>query len=143
MKMSKIVAVSGLTLVVALSMARVSAQSGYDLFQMALATERADVNLKNAIALYHRVVTEFPGDRSLSVNALIRMAECYQKLGDVEARTIYERIVREFPDRKEEVALARARLGGTAAVASSKGDRPVWTGPSCTRRWEKRSPRSS
>ena len=37
----------------------------------------------------------------------------------------------EYPDRKEEAALAIARLGstgGTAPVASTKGDRAVWTG---------------
>ncbi len=40
-----------------------------------------------------------------------------------------QRIVREFPDRKEEAALASARLGGAAPVANVKGDRAVWTGP--------------
>lgn len=93
----------------------------------AMETETVKGDLKGAVAQY-QAIARGP-DRAIVAKALIRMAECYAKLGDAQARTIYERIVREFPDREEEVVLARARLGGTAAVASVKGDRAVWTGP--------------
>lgn len=95
--------------------------------QAAIRTETVDGDLRGAIALYGNLAKS--SDRALAVQALVRMAGAYQKLGDTEARNIYERIVREFPDRKEEVALARARLGGPSAAASAKGDRAVWTGP--------------
>jgi hypothetical protein len=31
------------------------------------------------------------------------MAGCYQKLGDAQARAIYERVVREFGDQRDAV----------------------------------------
>ncbi len=86
-------------------------------------------DLRAAIDSYKRIVARAGSNREVAAKALVRMAESYQKLGDVEARAVYARIVREFPDRKEEVALASARLGGAAPVASVKGDRAVWTGP--------------
>lgn len=92
-------------------------------------TQQATVtgDLHAAIEDYKKIVARAGADRAIAAQALVRMADCYQKLGDAEARKIYERIVREFPDRKEEVALASASLGGTA-VPSAKGDRAVWTG---------------
>src|SRR5881227_1590927 len=104
MRMHKFVAVVSLAFVTALSIGRLSAQSGYDLFQKALAAERADGNIKNAIALYERIVKDFASDRSLAANALIRMAQCYEKLGNTEAQAIYERLIREYGDQKETAA---------------------------------------
>lgn len=97
-------------------------------------TQQATVSgdLRAAIDGYKRIVARAGSNREVAAQALLRMAESYQKLGDAEARMVYARIVREFPDRKEEAALASARLGstgGTAPAASAKGDRAVWTGP--------------
>jgi Tol biopolymer transport system component len=105
------------------------AQSGYDLFQKALATERADGNLRGAIQLYERIVKEFARDRTLVARALVRMAECHEKLGNVEARRIYQTIVREFADQSDAVTAARARLTTEPAAGAVRGDRAVWTGP--------------
>ena len=58
----------------------------------------------------------------------MRMADCYLKLGDAQARTIYERLVREFADQKEAVAIARTSLGGASAAPVAKGDRSLWRG---------------
>jgi len=96
MKMNKIATVVALALALAVGTGRMSAQSGYNLFQKALAHERADGNLDEALKLYQRVVKEFSRDRALAAKALVRMAECYQKLGDAQSRTVYERVVREF-----------------------------------------------
>jgi len=80
-------------------------------------TELVDGDLKKAIEQYGRVAAG--GNRALAAQALVRMAECYQKLGDLQARTIYQRLVREFGDQPESVAIARARLGATAAQSSA------------------------
>lgn len=103
------------------------AQEPDRLFKAAMNTELVDGNLTAAIELYKKVAEG--SNRALAAQALVRMAECYQKLGDSQARTIYARIVREFSDRKEEAALASARLGSTVAAANVKRDRAVWTGP--------------
>ena len=110
----------------------VRAQSGYDLLQKALATERADGNLRGAIQLYERIVKEFGSDRALSARALVRIGECYERLGQREAVTAYERLVREFPDQIESAAIARERLASLQAAAAPRTSAPsarlVWSG---------------
>src|SRR5262249_53298924 len=83
-------------------------------------------DLKGAIEQYKRVAQS--KDRSIAARAIVRMAECYQKLGDAEARKLYERVVREFADQKEPAALARARLSSTNSATASTSDHAVWSG---------------
>ena len=88
--------------------------------------EEVEGDLKGAIEQYKVVARS--GDRALEARALIRMAECYRKLGDAEARQVYQRILKLYADQPEAATLARARLNGEAAP-SVRGDRAVWTGP--------------
>jgi Tol biopolymer transport system component len=90
------------------------AESGYDLFQKGLAKERADADPRAAIKIYERVVRENAGNHKLAAQALIRLAECHEKLGNAESQKIYERVLREYADQKEAVALARLHLDGSA-----------------------------
>jgi Tol biopolymer transport system component len=91
--------------------------------------EIVDGDLRGAIRQYAAIADKFKADRAVAADALLRMAECYQKLGDSQARATYERLIREFGDQKDAVAIARTRLGGApTALAASKGDRVVWTG---------------
>ena len=89
--------------------------------------EEVEGDLKGAIEQYKKIVRS--GDRALEARALIRIAECYRKLGDKEARTIYEQVVRQYSDQHEAVALARRRLDGARYAPPLRGDRAVWTGP--------------
>jgi len=102
---STAVAVAALT-------AAVSSQtrSGNAVFEQALAKERVEGNLREAIRLYERVVAEFPADRALAAKALVQVGLCYEKLGREEAVRAYERLVRDFADQGEAVSQARARL---------------------------------
>jgi tetratricopeptide (TPR) repeat protein len=79
------------------------------LLQAALAKQTIQGDLRGAIALYEKAVTEAGANRVLAARALVHMAECYQKLGDTQARTIYERVVREYPEQTAAVTLARTR----------------------------------
>lgn len=104
------------------------AQSGGEVaLRAAMETETVKGDLRAAIEQYKQIAAG--RDRALAAKALLRMAECYQKLGDSEARAVYERVIREYADQSEAVTLARARLGATAPVSTTKGDRAVWTGP--------------
>ena len=93
----------------------------------ALHQEEVQGDLKGAVAAYQKVVAAPGVSRKTAAEALVRMAGCYQKLGDKEARRIYERVVKDYGDQREAVTVARARLGSDGANA--KGDRPVWIGP--------------
>ncbi len=96
----------------------------------AMETETVKGDLKGAIEEYRKVVANAGANRALAAHALLRMAECYQKLGDAESRTIYGHIVREYADQKEAVVIARAYLGNTERSAQNHGLvlRKVWDG---------------
>jgi Tol biopolymer transport system component len=84
--------------------------SGHAVFEQALAKERVDGNLQEAIRLYERVATEFTTDRALAAQALVQVGRCYEKLGRDEAVRAYERLVRDFADQEDAVEQARLRL---------------------------------
>jgi len=77
----------------------------------ALHQEEVQGDLKGAIAAYQKVVAAPGVSRKTAAEALVRMGQCYEKLGDVESRKAYERVVREYADQKEAAGLARVRLG--------------------------------
>jgi len=97
--------------------------------QAAFKAETVDGDLKGAIALYRKLAAG--GNRAVAAKALVRMGQCYEKLGDAEARAAYDRVVREFADQKEPVAAAQARLAALDSPASVPAlvARRVWTGP--------------
>jgi len=97
------------------------------LLKAAMNTELVDGNLQAAIEQYRKVAQS--GHRAVAAQALIHMAECYQKLGDAESRKIYERVLREYADQKEAAAIARARLGRNGASRETGVVvRQVWAG---------------
>lgn len=92
--------------------------------------EEAEGNYPAAIEAYKRFLSQYGKDRALAAKALVRMGQCYEKLGDAESRKIYERVMRDYADQKEAVAAARARLGGDSTTKNAGiVMRQVWTGP--------------
>jgi len=75
-------------------------------------------DLHQAIDAYKRIVDGYPSDRAVRAQALVRMADCYQKLGDAQAKSTYERVIREFADLPA-AAEARASLGRFAGARST------------------------
>jgi Tol biopolymer transport system component len=106
-----------------------TAQTSKELFQQGLVKERSEGKLEEAMQLYRRAAGTAGKDRALAAKVLMQLAACYEKLGNTESRKIYERVVREYADQTESVAIARARMGSNETAARPKGDRPVWTGP--------------
>jgi len=84
--------------------------------QKAIQTETVDGDLKSAIEQYKKIAQG--RDRAVAAKALVRMGECYEKLGDAEARKAYERVVRDFGDQKDLAETARTRL---AALGQAGG----------------------
>ena len=100
------------------------------LLEAARKTEVVDGDLNAAIRLYKDIADKYKTDHAIAANALLRMAQCYEKLGGAEARPIYERIVRDYADQKDAVVVANARLGGgdRAEQQTSVALRKIWTG---------------
>jgi Tol biopolymer transport system component len=97
----------------------------------AVETETVRGDVKAAIEQYKHVVETYgKTDRAIAAQALLRMAEAYQKLGDSQARSVYERVVRDYADQREAVTLARGHLGGSTSIPKSGVmTRQVWSGP--------------
>jgi Tol biopolymer transport system component len=106
-----------------------AAQDLARLFKAAENTELVDRDCEAAIGQYQKVAAG--SDRALAAQALLRMAGCHQKLGDGEARRIYERIVDQYRDQPQAAAQARDRLAASAS-SRPRGDRIVTSGPATT-----------
>ncbi len=103
------------------------------MFKAARNAELVDGDLKGAIEQYDAIVAKFgKTHRDVAADALVRMVECHTKLGDAEARKIYQRVIKDYSDQKEAVAVAQARLANGNPDESAKGDRVVWAGEDAT-----------
>jgi Tol biopolymer transport system component len=94
--------------------------------QAAVKIETIDGDLKAAIEAYRKVAATYGRDRSVAAKALVHVGQCYEKLGEAqakEARATYQRVVREYAEQGEIVAQARARLAalGTAGGIGGSG----------------------
>jgi len=78
--------------------------------QSAINKEVVEGDLKGAIELYRKIAAQPGAGRATVATALLRMGQCQEKLGKAEARTAYERVVREFGDQTAAAAEARTRL---------------------------------
>src|SRR5688572_4773453 len=94
----------------ALSSVSANDQRARVLMQAAEAKDKVEGDMNAAIKLYKDAVKEAGSNRALVAQALVKMAEAYQKLGDAEAQKIYQRVALEFSDQNESAAIAKARL---------------------------------
>ena len=97
--------------------------------QAAIKTETVDGNLKGAIEQYQKLANG--SHRAVAAKALVRMGQCYEKLGDAQARKAYDRVVRDFADQKDALVAAQALLAALDRTANSTSVvvRRVWAGP--------------
>ncbi len=84
----------------------------------AMDKEMVDGDLKAAIEMYQQIVANPGGNRVVAAKALLQMGQCYEKLGQTEARSAYEQLVKQYPDQTEQAQAARTRL---AALAGTPG----------------------
>ena len=80
------------------------------LLQAALYTEQVDGELEEAIRLYTGLRERYGSNRAVAARALVQIGQCYEKLGNPEARQIFERVRKEYADQREAVRLARQGL---------------------------------
>ena len=122
------------TLGAAISAIPQTAQQQADvLFESARQKELVEGKLDEAIQLYQRLVRDFAANRPVVAKALLQMGQCYERLGQTDARKTYERLVREFGDQPDTVAEARTRLAALSEPLGAKNTtlsaRQVWAGP--------------
>jgi len=93
-----------------LSVTAQKGDQGEVLLQTAIHKEMVEGKLEEAIQIYRNVFTTNRNNRALAAKALVQMGQCYEKLGNAEARKAYEQVVQEFADQGEQVQAARTRL---------------------------------
>src|ERR1051326_7792944 len=103
------------------------------LIQAAHQKQLVQGQLEQAIQLYKRIVQEHAGNRTVAAKALLEMGQCYEKLGNTEARKAYERLLNDYSDQNEAAAQARKRLaaisGKLRSCSAEMVTRRVWAGP--------------
>ena len=88
----------------------------------AIQREVEDGDFKGAIEQYKKLANS--SNRAVAAKALLRMGQCYEKLGDTESRKAYEHLVRDFVDQKDMAEQARARLAALGAPSVTRGRGP-------------------
>jgi TolB protein len=76
-------------------------------------------DLRAAIKDYEGIVSRYRDNRPVAARALLQIAQCHDKLGQPEARKVYEQIVREYADQTEPAAQARTRLAAMSPQSAT------------------------
>jgi Tol biopolymer transport system component len=108
---------------------RPAAKAVQILMGTALHQEEVEGNLAGAILTYKMVIADRRAGRTTLATAWVRLGRCYERLGNAEARQAYERVISDFGEQTEAVALARTRLAASGIITATKTRRTVWTGP--------------
>ena len=90
-------------------------QTPDQLFQKGIMKEEGEGSLKEAIEIYKSVADNTKADKVLRAKALYQMGNCYEKLGQQEARGVYEKLVANYTDPQELVANAKRKLNNLNA----------------------------
>lgn len=80
------------------------------LFEKAKYTMETKGDLEGAIKIFNNIIKKYPKEREFAAKSQLYIGLCYEKLGNAQARTAYERVVREYADQSEIVAQARVKL---------------------------------
>jgi Tol biopolymer transport system component len=94
--------------------------------------EEVEGDLKGAMEAYRRIIAASGKERGVAAEAMLRLARCHEKLGQAEARKLYEQIVTSYRDQNAVATQARERLAmldAPAKVAGTLTARQIWTDP--------------
>jgi len=110
--MKKTTILTALVIFTTLAFGSFAPQNGYDQFQKALAKERGEGSLEEAIVLYQKVI-DGTKDEALAAQAQLRIGICYEKRGQEKAKLAqeaFQKVVDKYPAQTETVETAREKL---------------------------------
>jgi WD40 repeat protein len=92
-------------------------------FRAAQQKETVEGDLRAAIQMYQAVADGKDSGRAIAARALLRIGHCYEKLGSIESKKAYERVVRQYGDQVQIANEARQRLAAVdPAVRPKRGE---------------------
>src|SRR5512136_534668 len=107
------------------AMAAAQGQERPDLqLKAAVYKETVEGDLQGAITLYNQIVSNTSVPRPIAAAALLGLGGCYEKLGQAEARKVYERLLAEYSDQAQEAAQARDRLAAISRTVRMSSQEP-------------------
>jgi Tol biopolymer transport system component len=86
------------------------AQTGEERFLQGMMKEEGEGNLKDAIAIYTNLVEDKSVDRAIRAKALLQVGICYEKLGVEKATSAFEKLIAEYADQSDLIAVAKRKL---------------------------------
>jgi Tol biopolymer transport system component len=92
--------------------------------------EEVEGDLKGAMEAYRQIMAAGK-DRGVVAEAMLRLARCHEKLGQAEARKLYQQIVTSYRDQSTVATQARERLAalnGGMKLPGGLTARQMWTG---------------
>jgi len=111
------------------------AKEAETLFHRGVHFEEVRGELKEAIAIYEKLVKEFADVRPVVAKAHLHIGLCYEKLGLKQAQDAFQRVIDDYPEQTEAVKTAKEKLGRLlqAQGVMEKGDiefkiRKLWEG---------------
>ncbi|MCX6576398.1 MAG: tetratricopeptide repeat protein [Candidatus Aminicenantes bacterium] len=116
--MKKSLLITAAFLLLSSSLGSLAPQNGYDQFQKALAKERGEGNLEEAIAIYQKVINETK-DEALAAQAQLRIGFCFEKLGREEAQKAFQKVIDKYPAQTEMVRTAKDKLALLLRIQSA------------------------
>jgi len=96
-------------------------QSAEKLYEEALFKKNVEGDLRGAMELFTKILSEFPDNRITAAEAQLQIGICSEKLGlKEEAKKAFQKVMDEYPDQFEAVRLARQNLSSLEASISQK-----------------------
>jgi len=125
MKSYRVIVVA-LAFMLASTAAGYSRQSAEEFYQTGLYQEEVQGNLQSAIEIYERILEQFADNRAVNARAQLHIGLCYEKLGLTEAQQAYQRVIDSYPERRDEVAVARERLAKLTQALAELNSKPTF-----------------
>ena len=120
-RIRNLMTISALTLILAATGLSVAQQSSEAALRAAIEIEMTR-GLNAAIEQYKKVVDSYRRSApATAAQALLRMAQAYEKIGNAQAASVYAQIVQDFSSQKEPVAKAQERLATLRSASTSTG----------------------
>jgi Tol biopolymer transport system component len=103
---------------------QIFAQTAEELFPKAIQLEEVKGELEKAIEVYQTIVTKFSANRPIAAKAQFHIGLCYEKSGLKQAQQAYQKVLDNYSEQTDMVALAKAKLA-TLCSSGATGDTEV------------------
>jgi Tol biopolymer transport system component len=80
------------------------------LFEKAKFTIETKGDLKGAIQLFEEIIKKYPNEREYAAKSQLYIGMCYEKLGFAQAQAAFQKVLDNYPEQTEAVAVAREKL---------------------------------